>query len=126
MFYKAPKRYTSDEIIAFIDSIDAVSVLAHPFLNLNEQELIEFLSTTKGLDGMECYYSDYDEETINMSIRIANKFGLVCCGGSDFHGDNKPDIKLGVGKGNLNVPFECYLNCLKKTNSKRLSFDSLF
>lgn len=110
--YKEPERLTAGEIIDFINSIGAVSVLAHPFLNLSE--LVEFLSTTKGLDGMECYYSTYDEDTTNKSIRIANEFGLICSGGSDFHGATKPDISLGIGKGNLRVPFESFLN-LKKS-----------
>jgi predicted metal-dependent phosphoesterase TrpH len=108
-YYKEPKRLTAREIIDFISSIGAVSVLAHPFLNLNERELVEFLSTTAGLRGMECYYSDYDNKTTNISLRIANEFGLICSGGSDFHGTNKPNIKLGIGKGNLKVPFESYL-----------------
>ena len=110
--YKEPERLTAREIIDFISSIGAVSVLAHPFLNLNESELIEFLSTAKGLDGMECYYSTYDEETTNKSIRIANAFGLICSGGSDFHGQNKPDISLGTGKGSLHVPLR-YLDTLR-------------
>ena len=29
-------------------------------------------------------------------------------GGSDFHGENKPDIRLGTGRGALNVPDEWY------------------
>ena len=108
-YYKEPQRLTAREIIDFIDSIGAVSVLAHPFLNLSERELVEFLSTTEGLRGMECYYSDYDNKTTNISLRIANEFGLICSGGSDFHGTNKPSIKLGSGKGDLRVPFESYL-----------------
>ena len=87
-----------------------MSVLAHPFLNLNKSELVEFLRTIKGLDGMECYYSAYDEITVSESILIANEFGLVCSGGSDFHGTTKPDVKLGVGKDDLKVPFESFLS----------------
>ena len=107
--YKEPKRLTARKIIGFINSIGAVAVLAHPFLNLNEAELVEFLSTAEGLSGIECYYSTYDEETTKTSLRIAEEFDLVCSGGSDFHGATKPDIKLGVGRGDLRVPFECYL-----------------
>jgi hypothetical protein len=29
-------------------------------------------------------------------------------GGTDFHGDVKPDIKMGSGRGNLSIPFELY------------------
>jgi hypothetical protein len=36
---------------------------------------------------------------------IARKFGLAISGGSDFHGDVKPQISLGTGfKKNLNIP----------------------
>jgi predicted metal-dependent phosphoesterase TrpH len=116
-FYKEPKRLSAEEIIEFINSIGATSVLAHPFLNLNEDELNDFLAIAKGLSGMECYYSTYDEETIAKSIQIAEKFGLIKSGGSDFHGVTKPDIKLGIGKGNLKIPYECYLNLIPKGNS---------
>ena len=109
-YYKEPKRLSASEIIEFIRSIGAVSVLAHPFLNLNEQELVEFLSTARGLDGIECYYSSYDEAMTEMSVRIAKEFGLLCSGGSDFHGATKPGVKLGVGNGNLRVSFENYLS----------------
>ena len=118
--YKEPKRLTAQEIIDFISSIGAVSVLAHPFLNLNERELVEFLSTTKGLYGIECYYSEYDEDTVEKSLRIADEFGLVCSGGSDFHGMTKPNIKLGAGKGNLRVPFESFLEL--KNRCKIINF----
>ncbi len=107
--YKEPARLTAAEIIAFINSIGAVAVLAHPFLNLGEQALVEFLSTTEGLCGMECYYATYDEETTRTSLRIAEQFNLLCSGGSDFHGTTKPDIGLGIGTGTLRVPYACYL-----------------
>ena len=113
-YYIEPTRLSAEKAIDFINSIGAVPVLAHPFLNLNEQELVCFLSTVKGLAGMECYYSDYNEETTNASVRIANEFGLICSGGSDFHGMTKPDIKLGVGKGNLKIPHEWYLELKEK------------
>ena len=34
-------------------------------------------------------------------------------GGSDFHGSIKPDIKIGVGRGDLRVP-ECLLKILRE------------
>ncbi|MBQ7377293.1 MAG: PHP domain-containing protein [Clostridia bacterium] len=107
--YQEPARLTAAEIIAFIKSIGAVPVLAHPFLNLSEQALVGFLSTAKGLCGIECYYATYDGETTKKSLRIAEQFNLLCSGGSDFHGTTKPDIGLGIGKGTLRVPYACYL-----------------
>ena len=110
-YYKEPKRLSVWEMLDYIRSIGAVSVLAHPFLNLDEKELLQFLplAKEKGLIGMECYYSLNDAATTDTSLRIANEFGLLPSGGSDFHGLRKPDIKLGVGKGNLKIPFEWYL-----------------
>ncbi len=95
-------------MIKYIKEIGAVAVLAHPFLNLTEDKLIEFLprAIEAGLKGMECYYSLYDDNTTKKSLDIAKKISILTSGGSDFHGENKPDIKLGVGRGNLGVPFE--------------------
>ena len=107
-YYHEPERLTVWEILDFLRSIDAVPVLAHPFLNLTEEQLAEFLPRAKnaGLVGMECYYSLYDAETSEKSLKMAETFGLLPSGGSDFHGTNKPDIAPGRGKGNLAVPYE--------------------
>lgn len=107
-YYHEPERLNVWQILDFLGSIDAVPVLAHPFLNLTEEQLTEFLPRAKraGLVGMECYYSLYDAETAEKSLQMAETFGLLPSGGSDFHGTNKPDIVLGRGKGNLAVPYE--------------------
>ena len=111
-YFHPPKRLDALETIGFIKSIGAVAVLAHPFLNLEEGALRQFLSKADGLDGMEVYYPLFDENQIALAVRIAEEFGLLKSGGSDFHGENKPDIRLGVGKGTLRVPME-YLEDMK-------------
>ena len=107
-YYKEPKRPTLWEILEFIKSLGAVPVLAHPFLNLKEDRLTTLLplAAEKGLVGMECYYPLYDKATTEKSLLLANRFHLLPSGGSDFHGSNKPDISLGIGKGNLQIPYE--------------------
>lgn len=106
--YKEPERLCFFEMIDFIKSIGAVPVLAHPFLNLTKAELEILLPSAKkqGLVGMECYYSLYNATTTKEAIDLAEKFQLKYSGGSDFHGENKPDIKLGVGRGNLKIPYD--------------------
>lgn len=106
--YTPPQRATAFETIAFIKSIGAVAVLAHPFLNLKEDDLRIFLREAKscGLDGMETLYSTFDETLTAKAIAIASEFGLKQSGGSDFHGSNKPDIAMGIGQGNLAIPLE--------------------
>lgn len=106
-YYVEPQRLTVWETIDFIRAIGAVPVLAHPFLNLDEERLTAFLPAAKarGLVGMECAYSLYDEETTAKSFALADANDLCYSGGSDFHGGNKPHIQLAVGQGNLCIPY---------------------
>ncbi len=107
-FFHPPKRLDALETIRFIRSIGAVPVLAHPFLNLDEQGLREFLpdAVAYGLEGMEVLYPKFSGEQRELAARIAAEFGLAVSGGSDFHGANKPDIALGTGRGDLRIPLE--------------------
>ena len=118
-YYHPPQRPDAFEMIRFIKSIGAVAVLAHPFLNLNEAELCEFLhdAVAAGLDGMEVYYSTFTAEQTLLAKKIADRFGLLYSGGSDFHGANKPDIQLGSGKGNFHI--DC--GTLKKLVKRHMS-----
>lgn len=124
--YVPPKRLTTFEVIDFIKSIDAISVLAHPLLDLSKQELLEFLPKAKahGLDAMETKYSRYIKEEQEFSEQIAKDFGLLTSGGSDFHGQNKPDIAIGQGRGNLQVPYE-FLAKLKKLKANKKKVDNI-
>lgn len=105
-FYVPPKRPEAYDVIRFIKSIGAAAVLAHPFLNLDEAGLRKFLSAAEGLDGIEVYYSKFTPEETDLAGRIAEEYALVKSGGSDFHGANKPAIRMGIGKGDLRVPIE--------------------
>ena len=116
--YQPPRRPEALEVIPFIKSIGAVAVLAHPFLNLDEAALRVFLEKAipAGLDAMEVYYAGYSPERTALSERIAREFGLLPSGGSDFHGDNKPDIRLGAGKGDLRIPMEVLETLARRKN----------
>ncbi len=105
-YYIPPARPSTFETIRFIKSLGAVAVLAHPFLNLEEEPLREFLKEAVpcGLDAMETMYSTYDERTTAAAKQVADDFGLLHSGGSDYHGKNKPHIQMGIGQGNLAVP----------------------
>lgn len=113
-YYIPPKRPDAFEMIRFIKSIGAVAVLAHPFLSLEEQQIHAFLpdAVEAGLDAMEVCYSTYDREQTNRAMEIAQQYGLLYSGGSDFHGENKPDISIGTGRGELVVPLQ-FLQALK-------------
>ena len=107
-FYVPPKRIGALDAVAFIKSVGAVPVWAHPFLQMDEDGARRFLAEAVplGLAGMETRYSLYDAETEAAADRLIKEFGILPSGGSDFHGGVKPDIKLGVGKGNLRIPLD--------------------
>ena len=83
-------------------------VLAHPLKEIDELRLEKMLPklTLSGLIAIETMHSSYSEEQIRASRALAKKYRLLESGGSDFHGNRKPHIALGRGKGNLFVPIE--------------------
>lgn len=109
-FYIPQKKPDSYKTISFIKSIGAVPVLAHPFVNMDENELDRFLqqAVEYGLAGIETYCSHYGEDKIKKAFKAAEKYKLLQSGGTDFHGLRKPGIQLGTGHGNLRIPYEIY------------------
>ncbi|MDQ2086662.1 PHP domain-containing protein [Herbivorax sp. ANBcel31] len=107
--YVKKERLLPKEAIKEIARCGGIPILAHPiYLNLKLDKLDELLYELKkfGLKGIEAYYPDNTQYDTENFLKLAVKHNLIPTGGSDFHGDFKPDIKLGTGKGNLNVPFE--------------------
>ncbi len=60
-----------------------------------------------GLVGMEAIYSENTAADEGDFKSLARAEDLLITGGSDFHGENKPDIRLGKGRGRLYVPYAC-------------------
>ena len=48
--------------------------------------------------------SEHDEQTVARCLVLAATNGLVPTGGSDFHGETKPDVRLGQANGGRPVP----------------------
>ena len=110
--YIPPQRITALDAIRFLRSIHAVPVLAHPFLNFTLPELREFLPQAKeaGLMAMETRYPLFTSEENRQADMLVSEFSLLPSGGSDYHGERKPDIHLGTGTGNLAIPLSYYEN----------------
>lgn len=99
---------TPEESVRFIKRCGGAAIWAHPVYTADsEEELKEIATRLKeaGLDAMECYYSRYTDEQTQMCIRIAEETGLLMSGGSDYHGENKPDVMIGRVNGGY-VPYE--------------------
>lgn len=61
-----------------------------------------------GLDGIECYYGEYTPAYTDFCCQLAQRYHLARSGGSDYHGDSKKGLHLGVGYGSLYVPEQVY------------------
>ena len=120
-FYVPPSRLQLTDVIKELRYIGVLPVLAHPLQELTEEELRALLpdAVEAGLVGMETMHSSYTPETISLAEKIAAEFNLLPSGGSDFHGSIKPDISLGVGKGQLSIPEEVYTRLLRAWESCR-------
>lgn len=97
---------TLDVAIKAIKDCGGKALMAHIFIYkwaINKEELIQDIMKNYDIDGFECYYTKFTPEQIEYIVNLCKTNNLLMSGGSDFHGENKPDIKLGVGKGNLQV-----------------------
>ncbi|MBC7960886.1 MAG: PHP domain-containing protein, partial [Vallitaleaceae bacterium] len=96
--------------------------LAHPTLYKLDVHGIEKLVktlVTDGLLGIEGLYPLYNSYETKYLRSFAIKYNLCITGGSDFHGTNKPDIDLAIGRGRLHVPDQL-LKPLRALSSNRI------
>ncbi len=106
-FYLPKPQVTPEHVLSMICKAGGVAILAHPYsyhFSRSEVEALLDNLIPLGLSGMECYYSTYDMGQTQELRSIALSRNLLVSGGSDFHGAVKPDISIGVGRGNLRIP----------------------
>ncbi|WP_250277939.1 PHP domain-containing protein [[Clostridium] colinum] len=101
---KDKPAYVKRDLISYEDAINAIlnvkgiPVLAHPMIyKIPEKDLDICIKTLKnaGLKGIECYYPSNSLKQTNFLLSLAKKYDLKVTGGSDFHGDNRPNVSLG-------------------------------
>ena len=117
----APKEKLSPrEAIELLKSEQATVILAHPCtLKVEKDELENVLRELKdfGLDGVEAIYSMHTQAQTNFYAGLCRKLDLLQSAGSDFHGENKPGIALGRGKGGLRPSYDLVLR-MKEARAK--------
>ena len=104
---------TPQEAINLIKNSGGIPVLAHLMLykklNAAQKENLVHELKEDGLIGIETYYSTYTPVEQLYVSSLAKQWGLSETGGTDFHGQNKPQISLFQGFGELEIP-ESILN----------------
>jgi predicted metal-dependent phosphoesterase TrpH len=90
-------KLAPNDAVRLIRSAYGVPVLAHPAriaqAASGEAEIVEMVAA--GLQGLECYYGDYDDQTVQRLQQLADGLGLIPTGGSDYHGPNMHPTPLG-------------------------------
>ena len=66
------------------------------------------------IDGIECYYTTFTQEQHERVLNVCKERNLFISGGSDFHGTIKPDVDIGVGYGNMQIPDEIIFPWIEK------------
>lgn len=107
--YVERERLGPTEAIELAHASGAVAVLAHPYSLDRPPAALDALVgelAAAGLDGIEVAYGRYQPEERAALAALAGRHSLAPSGGSDYHGAYKPDLRLGVGRGDLHVPDE--------------------
>jgi predicted metal-dependent phosphoesterase TrpH len=82
-----------EETIQAIHAANGLAVIAHPHLIDSKKIIHELLEMN--FDGIECYYAKFTRDQNAKWLKIAQEKNWIKTGGSDFHGDIKPNINLG-------------------------------
>ena len=91
-----------------------IAVLAHPMsLYVAWGKLPDLVKNLKerGLDGLEAWHPSAKAGSCRRLEELAKKLALIVTAGSDFHGEARPDRKLGITAGGKKID-ETYLEDL--------------
>ena len=113
--YVEYEKLTPEEAIAMIRGAGGLAVLAHPSTIAGLDAYAEELKAA-GLDGLECYYGQYPEETVLALVALADRLDLVATGGSDYHGSEQ--VTYNATLGGTQVP-ESVVSALKQRHRAR-------
>lgn len=103
------------EVINLVKDAGGLVFIPHIFIyGDNTKMIFENLVTNYPIDGIECFYSHFTDEETQKMVAYCKENQLYMSGGSDYHGENKPELELGIGKGNLNIETNIVENWITK------------
>ena len=93
-----------EKAIDIIHQSGGVAFLAHTYAySPNIANELSHIINHYDLDGLECFYTTFNEEQSDYLVRLCEENHMFMSGGSDFHGTRKENHNLGIGRGNLNI-----------------------
>jgi predicted metal-dependent phosphoesterase TrpH len=95
-----------ERAVDIIRKSGGIAVLAHPMsLYTSWGKLPELLKNLKerGLDGLEAWYPTAKVSSCKRLEELGRNLGLCVTAGSDFHGEARPDRKLGISAGKKKI-----------------------
>ncbi len=92
--YAPGEAFSVEETLDIIHQAQGLAVIAHPHLIENVSILKDLLSMS--FDGIEGYYGRFPAAEHQRWLKIGAHKGWIITGGSDFHGEIKPHIPLGI------------------------------
>ncbi len=102
-------RFTSKEALHFIREARGVAVLAHPntlgVSRSSELEKVIAQLVDEGLQGIEVYYPEHSSAEVAQYKALADRYKLLSTGGTDYHGIEKNELDIGVGRGEMKLPY---------------------
>lgn len=99
-YYLSREAFTLEEALHMVKEAGGIPILAHPLsLHVSWGRLPKLLEEWKeaGLQGLEAFHSGARMRDAHRLSALAEHYGLVISGGSDFHGARRPDRKMGRG-----------------------------
>lgn len=102
-------RFTAKEALHFINETKGVAVLAHPntlnMIGYSELETLILRLIEEGLKGIEVYYPEHSPLEVARYKTLAERYGLLITGGTDYHGIEKNRLDIGVGRGEMKLHY---------------------
>jgi predicted metal-dependent phosphoesterase TrpH len=106
--YAEREKLTPTEAVKLITGVGGLPVLAHPREVDNVEPMLPELKAA-GLVGMEVYYGTYKTSEVKAFAAMAKKYGLIPCGGSDYHAMGTPgEVEPGMVGPSLEIAEKLY------------------
>jgi predicted metal-dependent phosphoesterase TrpH len=119
--YIAKERLGFTRALSIIRDAGGIPVLAHPLsLYIAWGRLPDFIAdlAAQGLAGIEAWHPTAKVQSCRRLEELGRSLGLYITAGSDFHGNSRPDRKLGITAGDRAIG-ESFLDAIPPLRQQR-------